>query len=204
MRLKSRIERLERLVRALRCASCSYSLSDVPPPLPGVVHSEQAGGAILVMATCWKCGTRFNVTGGSLRERQIRALFSQTPPEDSYCDERAAAVVAYIVRRYTLAQLRERAREPEQERPAQTWHAPKTKESRPALSLAARQRVALFNRAQAEAASIHSRLIDRYGQQESKHKTFAEIETLIFGDVSPEAVELDAEYSRLSGAEEKA
>ncbi|MDQ5827307.1 MAG: hypothetical protein M3441_24365 [Chloroflexota bacterium] len=203
MRLKSRLERLERLSRALRCASCSYSLTDVPPPLPGVLPDSRPDGTILVMANCWKCGARFNVEGGSLRERQIRALFAETPPAETYRDERAAAAVAYIVRQFMLAKLRERAREPEQKAPAQAWRGYKARESPPELSRAARQRVALFKRAEAEGKAIHERLAERYGKRDFASKTFAEIETLLFDNASPEAVALDEEYERLSGATEE-
>lgn len=203
MRLKSRVARLEKMVKALRCASCAYTLADVAPPLPGVVPADPAAAGPFVIACCWKCGARFTITGGSLRERQLRALYFSTDPAKAYTDRRAAALTAYVLRRHLLEAARAEEAAPAQEAEPDYYHGrrPKKREQ-PGLSAAARRLRALLSRLQFEGAEFHERMRRLHGEQDFASITFAEIETLFFGEASAEALALDAEYTRLLGDEE--
>lgn len=209
MRLKNRAKRLEGQLRELRCAWCAFSLSDIPPPLPFLPLTENRDA--VVFACCWRCGARFSVGGISLRERQLNALFYSTHPAKAYTDERARAVSAHIVRRYILSRklavkesenkgenYHERYKRQEQERQLK-------KTLREAISPAAKAKLALRQRAQVEAKANYENLCRRLGDapRDMDGKTFAELEIIIFGDVSDEAHKLDARAAEVeSGATE--
>jgi hypothetical protein len=209
VRLKNRAKRLEGQLRELRCAWCSFSLADIPPPLPFLPQTENHDA--VVFACCWRCGARFSVGGVSLRERQLNALFSSTPPAKAYTDERARAVSSYLVRRYILSRkvaakesknkdenYHKGYRRQEQERQLK-------KTLRDSMSPAARAKLALRHRAQVEAQANYEKLNKRFGDapRDMDEKTFAELEIIIFGDASDEAHQLDARVAEVeSGATE--
>lgn len=207
MRLKNRIGRLEKQMRELRCAWCSFSLFDVAPPLPFLPNTELCRDNVLTC--CWRCGTQFNVSGDTLRERQIYALFYSTPPARVYTDERARAVFAYVIRLYMLH--KERAAQ-EDEKADENYHEQYYRQKRERqtveklralLTPKARARAAMHQRAQAEANADHEKQRKRYGQipDDMSGKTFAELEIIIFGNGSDAAKALDAERAQQISAQ---
>lgn len=181
----------------LRCSWCLYSLSDTAPPLPFLPHTEVC--EVLIHACCWRCGARFNVVGNTLRERQIDALFYSTPPVRVYTDERARALYTYVIQRYYLHQ-KLAAREDEKE--STNYHKSYQKEEearkqkemlRSVMRPQAKQRIALYQRVEAEFDVGNKKLRKRFGEmpRDMESKTFAELEIIIFGDASDEARALD-------------
>ncbi|MDQ3816470.1 MAG: hypothetical protein M3362_02115 [Acidobacteriota bacterium] len=204
MRLKSRVARLEKEIRGLRCAWCAFSLFDVAPPLPFLPRSERP--QLLIYACCWRCGSRFTVAGDSIRERQVNALFYATNPAETYTSERGRAVFAYIIRLYLLHRKQAANGEEEEESEHQKSYGRGARREAPKVILGkkAKERLTARQRAEAEARGEHERLRKRLGDapRDMEGKTFAELETIIFGDASPEAGELDAQWIA-SGASER-
>jgi hypothetical protein len=203
VRLKNRVNRLERQLRELRCAWCSFSLYDPPPPLPFLPRTES--NKISVFACCWRCGSRFNIEGDSIRARQLNALFYSTNPATTYTDERARAIHTYIVRRYILSRkiaaqeteddslnYHERHQKQEKERQLQ-------EKLRAAISPKAKARLVMYQRVEVEATTDYEKLRHRLGDapRDMDDKTFAELEIIIFGDASDEAHALDAKARAL-------
>jgi hypothetical protein len=197
VRLKNRIGRLERQARELRCAWCAFSIYDITPPLPFLPNREIP--EVRVYACCWRCGTRFNVCGDSLRERQVYALFYSIRPAQLYTEERARAVLAYIVNRYLLARkaVADEAEDEGGNRQAHHWKQGKRRraaeQARVVLSPKARARAVLYQRTMAQSNAEHEKLQKLFGDapRDMDGKTFVELETIIFGDASEEALALD-------------
>jgi hypothetical protein len=179
-------------MRELRCAWCSYALSDIPPPLPFLPNKEIFEFSIF--ACCWKCGTRFNVSGETLRERQVFALFYSGHPVQAYTNERVRAVLAYVIRRHRLNQKRAEAREAKPE--TNTYR--KNEKMLVKLSRNARNHVTMYERSIAQAMANHEKLRKVYGEMPNdlSDKTFVELEIIIFGDASDEARALDAKAAQ--------
>ena len=200
MRLKSRIKRLEEQMRGLRCVWCSYSVFDVAPPLPFLPNKEVI--TVAVYACCWQCGSKFNISGDSLRRRQVSALYYSTNPAEAYTNESARAVFAYLVRHNQLSQRRAEASEPGAEAHTDSYHQEKKQTQK--MSAKARARSSLYQRAMADIYAQHEKLRKLYGELPSDTfgKTFVELETIIFGDASAEAHALDAEWAASGASEE--
>jgi hypothetical protein len=182
-------------MRGLRCAWCSFAVLDNAPPLPFLPKEECN---VIVFACCWQCGSKFNVIGGSLRGRQVNALFYSTHPAQAYTNEQARAVFAYVVRLISLSEKRVEACGTKAE--AGVYRKKEKQQFR--LRAKARERLAMYQRAVAEAFAEHEKLRKIYGEMPDDmfDKTFAELEIIIFGNASPEAHAQDAE---LSGASKK-
>lgn len=206
MKLKSRIAKLEREIRGLRCAWCTFTLFDVAPPLLSLPRTEMR--ELLVYACCWRCGSRFNVTGDNIRRRQVHALFYSTSPAETYANERARAVFAYVLRLYFLhRKLSKNDEKGEESSRQKSYGSIARREGRKTIAVMsrkARERVLARQRAEAEASEEGEKLRKQLGDtpRDMDGKTFAELETIIFGESSPEADALDAQWIA-SGAKEQ-
>lgn len=202
MKLKNRISRLDKQMRELRCAWCAYSLFDVPPPLSFVPNMES--DELSVLACCWRCGTRFNVAGDSLRDRQLNALFYSTHPAKVYTEERARAMHTFIVSRYILARKvagqenKDEGLSYQEQRQKQEDDRLMKEKMQASLSPKARIRIAMSRNYEAQATAEYAKLRKRLGEspRDMDGKTFAELEIIIFGDASDEAHALDGKAAQ--------
>lgn len=146
--------------------------------------------------------------GDTLRQRQVDALFYSTNPAETYTNERARAVFAYVLRLYFLQRkLSANAEKGEDDNPQKPYGSRARREKQKTVALMsrkARERITARQRAEAEASAEHERLRERLGDvpRDMDGKTFADLETIIFGDASPEAVALDSRWDA-SGAGEQ-
>lgn len=200
MRLRSRVKRLEEQMRGLRCAWCTYSLCATPPPLP-FLPGQQVPESF-VFAVCWRCGTKFNVVGETLRHRQVQSLHYSTHPAKAYTDERARAVFAYVINRHIAEKELAGSEDDDDSRndhPPVRRRTRQRAEARALMSRKARERLVAQSRAEAEFTVEYERLCKLLGElpHDMYDKTFAELEIIIFGDASEEAHALDAKMSAL-------
>jgi hypothetical protein len=207
VKLKSRIVKLEKQLRELKCFWCVACLIDTPLRLSFKPRDVE----VIVFTCCWRCGSKFNVQGGSLRERQIDALVYSTHPVKTHTDMRARAVYTYAVNRYML-RLKLKARNKKEETKDFDYHArhqkaqQNRKELRALLRPQAKAKAALMRRVELESGAEWEWFRKRFGEmpQDLAGKTFTELEIIVFGDASQEANALDAQAAELeSGATEK-
>lgn len=200
MRLRNQLKRIEEQMRALRCAWCLSALSDTPPPLPFL--PRQKGCEAFVIAICWRCGTKFNIEGGTLRDRQARALYYSTHPAKAFTDELARAVITYVISRQSAERQlagREDGNDNKHDQPPTRRSAHQKKEIKASMSRKARERLTAYRRAEAEFSAELEKLHKQFGDLPSdmQDKTFAELEIIIFGDACDEAHALDARMKAL-------
>ena len=168
---------------------------------------------VAVYAYCWRCGSRFNVAGGTVRERQLGALLYSTNPAKVYTDLYARALYTHAVKRYILhRRLTTRPTKEEtpdenetrmeynaRKRQEQEREQQNKKELMALISPKAKERTALLRRSQLQSNAETWQQQKQFGYMpdDLKDKTFAELEIIIFGDASPEAHALDQQALKL-------